>query len=411
MSASASTSVSASRRNNVPQNRLSKNQTDKLKIKLNTIKAKHLNKSKFSRMINDIGNILNINIIYLSFDELQINIIANIDIFGETLRTPTLVKSAFRSIKKSIRKSLRRNTSTTCDEKTVISDINNANNITQEQEQELVNEFNNFINNDNCLELQTILESLSTQTNTKLSNDKYNYTLCILHNPSHSDRKLKKFDDSTILYIKNLFTQNIKDEEDKKKIEDIIEFYLKIEDDLLKELESIKIPTEDSEWFRNITEKLNALKKSIQDNDNNFIKEMEKRSKKLKEGMNLDNLNLLESKTKTTKSMLNVLNEDYELLNSSNSSNTNITPKNSSRKTKTSNSRNTQTSNSKKLTLSNYRKNIEKRISLTNDKDKLRKDILFLLKQKMIIGITLERKRQIEHLIMRKRRELEELEK
>jgi len=404
MSTSASTSASASRRNNVPQNRLSKNQTDKLKFELNKIKAKYLNKSKFSRMINDIGNILNINIIYLSFNELQINIIANIDIFTENLRTPTSVKSVFRSIKKSIRKSLKRNTSTTCDEKTVISDINNANNITQEQEQELVNEFNNFINNDNCLELQTILQSLSKETNTNLSNDKYNYTLCILHNPSHSDRKLKNFDDSTILYIKNLFTQNIKDEEDKKKIEDIIEFYLKIEDDLLKDLNSIEIPNEETDFMRGISERLKTLKESIQKGNDNFFSDMSKRLIKLKEGMNPE----LERTIEETDKILEVFNENYELENNTSTSTNNRTT-NSSRKTKKSNSSSKKTKTSKKLNLSGNKTNVEESLILLNKKTKLRNEILNLLRQNMITKNNQERTRQIEVQIIRKRKELAEL--
>ena len=404
MSTSASTSASASRRNNVPQNRLSKNQTDKLKFELNKIKAKYLNKSKFSRMINDIGNILNINIIYLSFNELQINIIANIDIFTENLRTPTSVKSVFRSIKKSIRKSLKRNTSTTCDEKTVISDINNANNITQEQEQELVNEFNNFINNDNCLELQTILQSLSKETNTNLSNDKYNYTLCILHNPSHSDRNLKKIDDSTILYIKNLFTQNIKDEEDKKKIEDIIEFYLKIEDDLLKDLNSIEIPNEETDFMRGISERLKTLKESIQKGNDNFFSDMSKRLIKLKEGMNPE----LERTIEETDKILEVFNENYELENNTSTSTNNRTT-NSSRKTKKSNSSSKKTKTSKKLNLSGNKTNVEESLILLNKKTKLRNEILNLLRQNMITKNNQERTRQIEVQIIRKRKELAEL--
>ena len=103
-SVSVSASASASRRNNVPQNRLNETQTNNLKFKLNEIKSKYLNKTKFSRMINDIVNILNINIIYLTFIELQNYITQNEKIFTENLRTPTLAKSAFRSIKKSIRK-------------------------------------------------------------------------------------------------------------------------------------------------------------------------------------------------------------------------------------------------------------------------------------------------------------------
>ena len=415
----------SSSNNGLPKNRLSNILTSKLIVKLNKIKVKSLNEYLFAKILNEIGNILNINVIFIKYDELRIRIIQDANIFSDNLRQPSRKTRTLRSIRKlsksvsrSVSRSLRRhnyiNNNKYCFDKSVIGEINTNENPTPEEEKKLFNEFNNFINNNNCLDLSELRKRLNPKTfdinefdieSTDINQtliDEYMYTLCFLNNNEFTNKKLEKLNKPQLSKtLIDFFTKNLTDELLKKEIEDIIEFYLILEPKLKADFDKIKIPAENDLFYAQIAQRLKKLKEGSDFSEKNVDSVLEETDKELDDI--LKNLDKNKSKNSST-------NNDYVLSNNNGNSTGNSTGNSSSRKiTKKSHK------NSSKLNLDKTYDNVKKEINLFSKKLKLRNEILKLNEMKMfeknINNKDTTKIEKIIFLLKKKTAELEELEK
>ena len=271
-------------------------QTSNLKLELNKVKNRSLDKYDFAKLLNDIGNILNINIIFILFIELK-TITGNSDIFSNNLKNPSTFIRASRSIKtsgrivsNSVKKTLKINSNSTnkpCN-KSIIGKINSAaEQSSNEIQVNLIKEFNNFINNKNCLDVNEFQKRADVEPISAWENDSDNFkisltepytsTLCVLNDLTSFTNKqfliLNKEKVKTT--IKSNF--NINNDELNKSIDDIIEFYF----GLNPEFKKIKIPNYNLNNRANDTILRNRLK-TLKD----FTKKLEEQNLFLSNDLN-----------------------------------------------------------------------------------------------------------------------------
>ena len=218
----------------LPKNRLSTIQSENLKDALNKAKEKSLKNYFFSKILNDIGNILKINIIYISYDMLQI-IIHNSTIFSDNLSKPNFftrqrrtLKNAFKSTSRRSSRTQTHNISKPCN-KNIIGKIHSTDNPNDEKAKQLFSEFNEFINNDNCLDKKSLVGPEYIGINVFFNNadSKLNVEKQFL-------RLGKDIASKKIIYMMLITHLKITDTKIIKQIKDIIDYYFSENYQILK---------------------------------------------------------------------------------------------------------------------------------------------------------------------------------
>lgn len=248
------------------QSALIKTQAQALIKKLDNLKKQSLTKGKYTIyaiILDIIGKFLNIDIYFLPFHELQniftfdIKTITKPAIFNNNLKNPSFSKRLTRSFTgviatvKSFSSKTKTNTNR-CD-KSIISKIFSA---LDEPETDLAdnlfNEFTEFINNKNCVDViirgeYDSLLFICNHFNNNLSNS--NMKQIVLESKKASMTK-----DIFIDLILNLF--KFKSEDIKKQIEELVNLYFKEED---KQILTISPQNDEPELTAAEIEKLDEL--------------------------------------------------------------------------------------------------------------------------------------------------------
>ena len=355
-----------------------------LATELNKLKVQNL-RYAFAKLLNDIGDILNINIIvisdYLELRKIVLNKLKKNQIFSNTLQEPSIgssIKRKASSVKHSISRSFRRSSirnSKPCN-KNIISRIFKTENPNDDEKKDLITKFNEFIQNNNCVN-QEILHKGTPYLRTHIINMPSDY--------KKNDTFLKA--DKGIIYASFIANLNIEDDEKKTYISEIINFYFGV----YKDLENLPalVKTEPSDSL--LRKRLEELKKGLVYDVPNF-------------NLIVDVESVIDSPEHKASSRTNNSNGN----NGNNGNNTSSSSRSRSR------SRSSSRSSTKK---SQTRINTSKILNLStpilnlNKKFKLRKEILELLKKINTKDINKDLKTEYKTQLVTKRTELIKLEK
>ena len=236
----------------MPKNRLTPDQSKNLIVALNKLRKEYLtgtnesgkvlqhrnNYTYFLNFINDIGDKFNIHFILSTYDDISIITVKD-NIFTKNLSAPSLKTKVFRSVRsisKSVKLLTKKNNSNIECNKGIIDTINKTpdSTIDDGKKEKLINEFNEFIINDNCLDIETIKK----YTDNKIP-------FIIYNNGTTFNNKMFFKNDPELL--KRIFAPYFKKINKIEELDEIIDYYFGI----YRQIEELPKPPDDDPNFKN----------------------------------------------------------------------------------------------------------------------------------------------------------------